>query len=256
MLRNRVRKYLRVHRHSGFSLIELAIAIFVITLLLGSLLVPLSTQVEQRKISETQKALEEIRQALMGFALAYSYLPCPDKTTSAGAGTANDGQEDVNVSGTCVTPEGNLPWATLGVTGYDSWGNRFHYRVDDKFSQRTPASTFTLSTKGDTLTGGLQVCSIQGCTCITSSLTTCGDGPPAVVLSYGPNGYGAINANTGSANPAPTSSDELENTNGDFKFVSRTASNVGTGAGEFDDIVVWLSREVLLNRMVAAGRLP
>ena len=239
----------------GFTLIEIAIVMFVIALLLGGILVPLATQVEQRKFSETQKVLTEIKEALMGYALANGYLPCPDKTTAAGVGTANDGQEDVN-AGTCVASEGNLPWVTLGVTGYDSWGNRFHYRVDNKFSQRAPASTFTLSTKGDTSTGGLQVCSIQSCTCIASSLTTCNDGPPAVVLSYGPNGYGAINANTGSAIPAPTSSDELENTNGDFKFVSRTASNVGTGAGEFDDIVVWLSREVLLNRMVAAGRLP
>lgn len=231
----------------GFSLIELAIAIFVITLLLGSILVPLSTQVEQRKIGEAQKALEDIRQALLGFALANGYLPCPD--------TDNDGLENISGSN-CVNQEDNLPFATLGVTGYDSWGNRYHYRVDSNFSQRASGSRFSLSTVGDTSTGGLQVCSIRSCTCTTSSLTTCTDGPPAVVLSYGPNGYGAINATSGSPNPAPTGLDELENANGDFKFVSRTASNVGSGAGEFDDIVTWLSREILLNRMVAAGRLP
>lgn len=251
MSRNHVRKYLRVPRLSGFSLIELAIVIFVIALLLGGLLIPLSTQVEQRKISETQKALEEIRQALLGFALAYSYLPCPD--------TDNDGLENVSGSN-CTNQEGRLPWATIGVNGYDSWGNRYHYRVDSKFSERASGSKFSINTKGDVSSGGLQVCSIRSCTCTTSSLTTCSDAPPAIVLSYGPNGYGAINANTGGVNFAPTSPDELENTNGDFKFVSRTASNVATnvvtGAGEFDDIVVWLSWEVLLNRMVAAGRLP
>ena len=236
-------------RVSGFSLIELAIAIFVITLLLGGLLVPLSTQVEQRKISETQKVLDEIREALMGYALANGYLPCPDKTTSAGVGTANDGQEDVN-AGTCVALEGNLPWVTLGVTGYDSWGNRFRYRVDAQFSQRVP--TFTITTTSTTI----RVCTTAAC---SSLLTTISDGPPAVVLSHGKNGYGAINSLTSSANPDPAlppRPDELENTNGNATFVSHPASAAGSGAGEFDDIVVWLSREVLLNRMVAAGRLP
>ena len=249
---------------SGFSLIELAIAIFVITLLLGGLLVPLSTQVEQRKFSETQKVLDEIKEALMGYTLANGYLPCPDKTTAAGVGTANDGQEDVN-AGTCVALEGNLPWVTLGVIGYDSWGNRFRYRVDAQFSQRVP--TFTIATASTTN----RVCTTAAC---TSLLTTISDGPPAVVLSHGKNGYGAINSLTSSANPdpqppppsIPPRPDELKNTgNADFvlgtvsanaTFVSHPASAAGSVAGEFDDIVVWLSREVLLNRMVAAGRLP
>ncbi len=222
-------------------MVELAIAIFVITLLLGSILVPLSTQVEQRKTGETQKALEDIRQALMGFAIANGYLPCPD--------TDNDGLE--NVSGTnCVSGEGSLPFATLGITGYDSWGNRYRYRVHPFFSERAPATRFTLST-----TSNLQVCADAAC---GTSLTTVTDGPPAVVLSHGKNGYGAINSTTNTANPAPTSPDELANTNGtaDTIYVSHAQSDVGSTAGEFDDIVVWLSREVLLNRMVAAGKLP
>ena len=65
-------------KHLGFTLVELAISIFIIALLLGSILVPLATQVEQRQISETQKTIEEIKEALIGFALANSYLPCPD----------------------------------------------------------------------------------------------------------------------------------------------------------------------------------
>src|SRR5258708_2672273 len=217
----------------GFTLVEIAIALFVIALLVGSMLVPLATQVEQRKISETQKLLDEIRQALLGYALANGYLPCPDKTTAAGAGTANDRQEDVNaVAGTCVTQEGNLPWVTLGVTGYDSWGNRYRYRVHPSFSQRAPLPLFTLST-----TSNLQVCADQGC---GTSLTAGTDGPPAVVLSHGKNGYGAINSITNTANPAPTSLDELANTNGtaDTIYVSHAQTDVGSTAGEFDDIVV------------------
>jgi hypothetical protein len=78
----------------------------------------------------------------------------------------------------------------------------------------------------------------------------------AVVISLGKNGLGAINASTGAANPAPTSADENENLNGPSTFASRTLTTAGTAAGEFDDIVIWLSKSVLFNRMVSAGKLP
>lgn len=55
---------------SGFTLIELAVALVVVTLILGGLLVPLNTQLEQRKSSDTQKSLDEIKEALIGFAVA------------------------------------------------------------------------------------------------------------------------------------------------------------------------------------------
>jgi type II secretory pathway pseudopilin PulG len=238
----------------GFSLIEVAIAVFVITLLLGGILVPLATQVELRKISDTQKALDEIRDALLGFALANGYLPCPDKTAAGGAGTENDGQEDViAASGTCVATgnEGNLPWVTLGAGISDVWGNRFRYRVYGTFAQRSPSTRFNISTLGNP--NPLQACTSAAC---TTSLTNTLDGPPALILSHGKNGFGARNSITNTNNPAPVSTDELENTDGDRFFVSHQQSAAGAGAGEFDDVVTWLSRSVLLNRMVAAGKLP
>src|SRR3954452_9115840 len=39
----------------GFTLVELAVVVAVIALLVGSMLIPLATQVEQRNISQTQK---------------------------------------------------------------------------------------------------------------------------------------------------------------------------------------------------------
>lgn len=233
---------------SGFTLIELAIALFVIALLLGSILVPLSMQVEQRRVSETQRTLAEMKEALYGFAIAAGYLPCPDKTGGGGAGVANDGQEDVS-AGTCVTNEGNLPWATLGAGTNDAWGNRFRYAVSANFAQRAPATpTFAFSTIST-----IEVCTTQAC---TSRLTNVTDGPPAVLLSHGTNGWGAISSNTNAANAAASSADETENTDADTRFVSRVAGALGSSGGEFDDLVAWLSRSVLLNRMVASGRLP
>ncbi len=228
----------------GFSLIEVAVVMFIIVLLLGSILVPLTTQVEQRQISDTQKTLEEIREAVIGYTIANRYLPCPDLTAGA---NSNDGQEDVT-GGICNAAEGNLPWATLGIVGFDSWGNRFRYRVDPNYSSHS--TPFNLSSDST-----LRVCTTAACTTLLTS-GTAGQGAVAVIISHGKNGLGAVNALTNAPNPAPTSADELENTDNDISFVSRVQTAVGTTAGEFDDIGVWLSKNVLFNRMVAAGKLP
>lgn len=235
---------------AGFTLIEVAISVFVITLLLGGILLPLSTQVEQGKTSETQRALDEIRESLIGFAASNGYLPCPDKmaATPAGGTGPNDGLEDVT-GNNCVVAEGNLPWATLGAPNADSWGNRFRYRVDATFSQRLPA-ILSLSSGS-----GIEVCADSAC---SSRLTNSSpNGPAAVILSHGKNGLRAMISITNLQNPFfPDSANELENTDTDVTFVSRTQTVAGTTAGEFDDIVVWLPRTVLFNRMVAAGKLP
>lgn len=247
-------------RHEGFTLIEMAVAVFIIALLLGSILVPLTAQVEQRQVADTQKALEEIKEALLGFAVANGHLPCPDKTGTGGLGAANDGVEDFSAfTGFCVTLDGNVPWATLGVANADPWGNRYRYRVVSAFAQRpaVPATTppapplFTLSSTAD-----LQVCSDKDCG--TATLLTSGapNGAVAVILSHGRNGHGAMNSFTFVGNPLPTSADELENTGVvASRFVSRPITSAGL-ATEFDDIVTWLSKHTLFNRMVASGKLP
>ena len=240
-------------RESGFTLVEMAVAVFVIALLLGSILVPLTTQVEQRQISDTQKILHEINEAIIGFALTNGYLPCPDKTSGGTAppnDVPNDGNEDFSAGGTCIVPEGNVPWVTLGVANADVWGNRIRYRVDTDFAQRSPATAFNLTTAAN-----LRICTTTACTTLLTSSAS-GNGAVAVILSHGKNGLGAINSFTNSANPAPTSADELQNTDVDATFVSRVMTPVGSIAGEFDDIVLWLSKYTLFIRMVAAGKLP
>jgi prepilin-type N-terminal cleavage/methylation domain-containing protein len=255
----------------GFTLIEIALAIFIISILLGSILIPLTTRVEQRQVSETQKMLEDIKEALIGHAVANGRLPCPDRTTVGGGGandTANDGVEDYDattglclgtLSGSAVPPllastrrtVGNVPWVTLGFGASDPWGNRFRYAVDLEFSARsgTTGFLFTLASAAD-----LGVCTSAACTSRLTSATA-GEAAVAVILSHGKNGRSAINSLTGAANAAATSADELDNVNPPT-FTSRTITPLGAAAGEFDDIVTWLSKYSLFNRMVAAGKLP
>jgi prepilin-type N-terminal cleavage/methylation domain-containing protein len=128
-------------RTQGFTLIELAVALFILMLLLGSIIVPLTTQVEQRKISDSRKVLDDARDALLGFAAANGRLPCPASAASNGAESFAAGGSAAN--GNCSNFfDGFLPAAALGLSptdtqGYalDGWGlaqNRIRYAVSNQ----------------------------------------------------------------------------------------------------------------------------
>ena len=253
-----------LHGFRGFTLVEMAVVVVVMALILGSILVPLSTQVEQRQVVDTQRILEDIKEALIGYAMtqAAPHLPCPDKTTTAGAGTANDGVEDRDLAtGQCVSVEGNVPWASLGLGAVDPWGNRYRYRVTQAFAQRAPAATFGLATQGDIL-----VCpasTLCGAGQALTLLPPSDNSPVALIMSHGPNGWGAINASTSGVNTKPVGAsalgnDEAANINGDATFVShaRITDDGLNPSSEFDDILLWLSPHTLKHRLVAAGKLP
>lgn len=240
-------------RESGFTLIELAVAVLVLTLLLGSILVPLATQVEQRQISDTQKYTDEIKEALIGFAIANDRLPCPASATSAGIESPLGG-------GACTNNyNGFIPAVTLGLAVVDSggfavdpWGNRIRYAVTSANSNAFTTVNGMRTTGLAALAPNLLVCStatgISGTSCAAgAALTT---GVPAVIYSVGKNGaYGGTGTDE-AANPNPNS------TNNDRAFVSHVPTPSTVPNGEFDDIMTWLSPNILYNRMVAAGKLP
>ena len=237
-------------RAGGFSLIELAVVIIVITLLLGSLLIPLATQVDKRRYSETQKQLEHIREALIGFALAKRYLPCPAKSASDGLEDRDPATDACTDSGGGPKRVGFLPWVTLGVTPYDAWDNLLRYSVDPDFARSDPDFFFALSDIGD-----IQIKTRDGAGAVVN-LTN--DEIPASVISYGKNGFGATSSTgAGRFTPGGWAGDEKDNaTDFDEFYVRERTENTAATGGEFDDIVVWVSPNQLFARMVSAGRLP
>ncbi len=238
---------LRVHTGKGFTLIELAVVIAIVALMLGALLVPLATQMDLRNVSETRSQLEEVKEALYGFSMANNRIACPDCASAAApcntipAANVGDGQEDrTGAPLVCVTNEGNLPWVQLGMGQSDAWANNYAYRVTPAFADDTDGTACGTATIGVSF----ELCSNGALTVLDSAGgNNVATNVPAVVLSRGKNG----------AAPA-TSADELENTDGDNIVVLKGFSQqVGS---EFDDLVVWLSGNVLMSRMVAAGKLP
>ena len=233
-------------RSGGFSLIELAMVIVIITLLLGSLLIPLATQIDNRRYSETEKQLAHIREALIGFALAKRHLPCPAKSASDGREDRDPATNACTDSGSGPTRVGFLPWVTLGVTRHDAWDNLFRYSVTPSFANSNSDSYFALDTNGD----------IQIKASSTVNLTN--DEIPAIVLSHGKNGYGATSsAGTAQSSPGSWTGDEQVNaTSFDQVYVRVRTENTAAAGGEYDDVVAWVSLNQLFARMVSAGRLP
>lgn len=218
----------------GFTLVELAVSLVIIALVLGMLVVPLSTQFDQQKIAETQKQLEYVREAVLGFAIANGRLPCPATPTTP-TGTAGAGTEN-KPGASCGIVEGALPWADLGVPETDAWGRRFTYRVTAAFADDPSgmqASFLVTDTGNITVTDG------------SANIATT---IPAVIVSHGKNGLGGFQSN--GTQLAGAAGNELENANNNGTFISRTH------APDFDDLLVWVSANTLKSRMVAANRLP
>lgn len=261
-------------RSSGFTLVELAMVLFIVSLLIGGLMMPLSAQHEIRGRAETERSLANIREALIGFAVVNGRLPCPAQASIA-TGTANAGVEAVTaVGGPCACADttngvatigatvcdhddngspsgvtGVLPWATLGLPETDAWDNRYTYRMTTRFGRSASSQTVF----GCTPTTNPTAAAFALCSAGDMTVVTAGGGAaiastvPAIVVSHGKNLLGAYSA-TGTQ-IAGAAGDELENADGNTNttFVSSTS---------IDDQLVWIPSSILMGRMVAAGKLP
>ena len=246
----------RRHGHErGFSLVELAMVLFIISLVVGGLLVPMATQLEARQRNEALLQLEQIREALYGFAIIKGRLPfC---TTEDDPTAATYGEEDTTCTPASLAEDGKLPWKTLGLaSGHDPWGaprtaasdswnGYWRYRVDPKFF-----ATFALSTETDT-TITIDIVSLNSSTSAAGApaydvLTSSSERPVALVYSSGSNLVADGQNTSYEANASTYEGGNVSNLDRD-----------GDGdEDEFDDVMIWLSRPHLLSKMVAAGRLP
>src|SRR5438067_1245368 len=177
------------NKTKGFTLVELAVVVAVIALLLGTLLVPLTSQVEQRNITQTQKQLEEIREALLGYAMVNGRLPRP-------ALSETDGKERDNPCTDARECTGFIPWVTLGLPKADAWGKMIGYSVVPEFAN----ATFDFNTNGT-----LKVVQTRTQTGAIQNLAT---NQVAVVISYGAKNWGRTENGTDVANSSLTNVDE------------------------------------------------
>jgi type II secretory pathway pseudopilin PulG len=226
-------------KQPGFTIIEITVVLVIITALIGSLLIPMSLYYDQTKIELTQQRLEEIKEALLKFAVLNGYLPCPalningreaDRTTSGD-----------HICNTYDDSDGYLPWATLGaVEYYDGWGNPFRYRVDGWFSNSNGIYKEASSSVGRTK-DLLQVKDRQGNLLNVPNYTDPDSGINyrsnivAIIFSYGKNARSEQGAESATKN----------------NYIQDMYVE-----NQFDDMLIWVPKYVLINRLAAAGRWP
>ncbi len=213
-------------RMSGFSLIEMAVVLVIIGVLLGSLLMPLSVQMEVQRRDSTTETVKEVGDALLGFVIVHRRLPCPDSD--------GDGFEN---GPACSNAEGEVPWATLGVGREDAWGHHLRYRANNSFVTTIPNPPDTA--------GGLAIVDTDGLALTAADP----DGPAAIVFSCAADGLpnlgndadGAVNTNLTCVNGGVP----------DGTYVQGVYLD-----GQYDDILLWVSKNSLINRLVSAGKWP
>lgn len=147
-------------RHRGFTLIEIAVVIVVLSLLLAMIAGIATAMLGQQRREATRQRLTGVETALALFVSQHQRLPCPANGTLPGT-DANAGVEQVtlgapnacSVGGVAGSQQhGVIPWRALGISEQDitdGWGNRLTYRVHAAFVT-TPAMNLTYCDPGGT----------------------------------------------------------------------------------------------------------
>lgn len=126
-------------RAAGFTLIEIAVVIVVLSLLLAMIAGIGTAMVGQQRREATRQKLAGVETAIALFVSQNKRLPCPadgriaGTTVGAGLEVRNAGTGTCQIGGVANTQtHGVVPWQTLGLAEpdvTDGWGNRLTYRV-------------------------------------------------------------------------------------------------------------------------------
>jgi prepilin-type N-terminal cleavage/methylation domain-containing protein len=261
----------------GFTLVELAVVLAIVGLLLGSIIYALSAQQEQRAREQTQRSLEQARDAVLGFAVANGRLPCPASVASAGIENPAGGGDCTNYY------DGFLPAVTLGFQPVDSdgfavdaWNNRIRYAVARNLNAGTCAGTSTVphfTVKATLKQNGMScqpsntellICKSSqtapapapgNCGPASNAVTNANPSGTVVAIIFSPGkNYGV--APSAALATAAGKPDEAANLDGNTVFISHTPAPMGATGGEYDDMMVWIPVGVLYGRLASAGVLP
>ena len=228
----------------GFTLVEMAVVLVILGLVLATLFAPLSAQRDIKNIIGTQTSLNQIKEAIYGFAVLNGRLPCPAKVI-ADPTNANYGLEDPTLCG----QEGLLPWKTLGVPETDEWGTHRILTTDPwiGYWKYKPDSNFTTSVLFSTkMLADLTTETALNLVFADKLVVQDSNGNVVTPNSLGKEKPIAVIYSTGKDLIA----------NGQNSGVADSTYQSDVNSAAFDDILIWVARPVLVNRLVSAGKLP
>ncbi|SIN68050.1 prepilin-type N-terminal cleavage/methylation domain-containing protein [Sulfurivirga caldicuralii] len=235
----------------GFTLVEIALVLVIVSLLLGAGFAGFGSIMDSNRHAETSKALDYTKQALLTYVNINNFLPCPD--------VDGDGVEDRDTTTTphtCKAVEGKVPYKDIGLSisqVRDAWRNVFLYHLNERVTKAAEicdpgySSSFFCNCKPDS---------------VRDTLDNCKYGPPAFLNDTPPTAMAADsqnltvkdaasgvvvasqisvvvlaqNSNAG-AQCSTLAADEQENCDGDAIFVSHER----TDDPFFDDQLITIS---------------
>ena len=230
----------------GFSLLEVAIVMLIVSMMLGGLLMSLGTTQEINNRTDAEDMLNEIKEALYGFAQANGRLPCPATANS-------NGRERPNGGGACNQRFGFVPSLTLGLSGdlnddnllMDEWLNPYsYYTVNSNGSAFTSANGMRNQGMAG-LTPNFRVCADAACGTVLVNRI------PVIIMTQG------ADWSTFTAADVDETENSGEQTIAGYRHGSdRNFVTAPYIEDTFDDQITWLSTSILFTRMISAGQLP
>lgn len=256
-------------KQKGFTLVEIAIVLIVVTILLGYTVAMFPIQQELKQYRQAESEMKEITDALIGFAQVNGRLPCPDTDTDGRENAEDAWNIAADAPGTdpfidsCAAYEGLVPMTTLGLqvnadsnnNPQDPWGGTYRYAISN-MDKSLDSVIDLVSPNGIRAEGisnvkpDLKICNgpgnaanaCPGADAAAQALNTVAEGIAVVLVSIGKNRNNI------------TSTIQTENTDADKAFVYAARSD--SSGAEYDDIVKWISANSLFSKMIEADQLP
>ena len=253
-----------LRKSSGFTLIELAVVVFLIGLLASVGLSALNAQLASSHISDSKKKQEIIKEALITYLGKNKRLPCP-ATNNNGL----DGRILGSTPGRCTGFIGIIPYAELGLprsTALDGWENFFSYAVSPQWTLTYGAAPVVDGKSTNIVAEAFNV-GINGTYIIndrvpvTNALTVppLSSGAAVFIVSHGKNGLGAFTSKGTNILAPVNTTDEFANVPpatwiAPAAFFKREYTDIDLPVvGAFDDIVSFLNSSDLTTPLTKDG---
>jgi len=220
----------------AFSLIELSVVLIIISILITGALSASISSVNTSKVNATKDLLEVLYKSLGNYLLVNNNFPCPARLDLS-KDDAQYGQSDcTSVTGVKEVSTnliyGMVPVKDLGIlrsAAQDSFGGKIIYIIDKRLTSiSTDLFGKEMQDNGPSYTPLAIIREKYG------SATNYDIGADLILISHGPNQYGAFNAKSSIQNSSDGSADEDEN---DFSSLNNIFIAESENDDEFDDVL-------------------